>query len=218
MDKNLEFQQVVELFNTACTAYPNSLVYILNTHEFGTWIGASPEVLIEIDGNLMKTVSLAGTLFSENENWTDKERQEQSITARHISESFQQMGLNEDLSEVGEVVNGPIRHLVQIHQTDISNINVNELMMKLHPTPAVAGYPVKKAIEFIANTELHPRELYTGFIGDSKEVYVNLRCARIFSDGIKLFAGCGINAKSNADREWEETELKMRVISDLIGI
>jgi isochorismate synthase len=57
--KNLDLLQI---FNTLCSSYPNAFVSILSTQNFGTWIGASPETLIALNGqNVFKTTALAGT-------------------------------------------------------------------------------------------------------------------------------------------------------------
>ncbi|MCL9980659.1 MAG: chorismate-binding protein [Bacteroidia bacterium] len=214
----LSLDSLLQIFKLACTKYPNSLVYLLCTNEYGVWMGASPEILVEIEGDEMRTMSLAGTLFNPDEKWSDKEEREQSVTALHISETLNSLGLKEKISEVEEITNGSIRHLVQYHKSHIQDVDLGQLISKLHPTPAVAGYPVNKSVQMIEELEQHERELYTGFIGDTQEVYVNLRCAQIFKNGIKLFAGCGINSQSDSEREWQETELKMRVIGDLFVV
>ena len=214
----LSVDSLLQIFKNACDTYVNSLVYLLCTNEYGVWMGASPEILVEIEGDEMRTMSLAGTLFNQEEIWSDKEEREQSVTALHISETLNSLGLKENKSEVEEITNGSIRHLVQYHQANIHGIDLGQLISRLHPTPAVAGYPINESVQMIEELELHQRELYTGFIGDTQEVYVNLRCAQIFKNGIKLYAGCGINSQSDFEREWQETELKMRVIGDLFVV
>jgi isochorismate synthase len=214
-EQPLIIEELMKNFKEACIKYPHSLVYLLSTKEHGLWMGASPEILIERNGRNMRTMSLAGTLFSDEENWSEKEMQEQAITAQHISECFSELELTEKVSEVTEITNGNIRHLVQEHRADMKDLSMGQVLSRLHPTPAVAGYPVGQSVQMISALEQHTRALYTGFIGNTQEVYVNLRCAQLFSNGIKLYAGCGINAQSNSEREWQETELKMRVMGDL---
>jgi len=214
----LDEKSIFEVFQKACKKYEKSFVYLISTTDFGTWLGATPEILVELNHASMRTMSLAGTLFDENEVWTDKEKQEQSITSKHVSETLSALGLIENISELAEINHGTVRHLVQFHMADITNVEIEKLVSNLHPTPAVAGYPIVESVEFIKQMETHERELYTGIIGTTEEVYVNLRCAQIFSNGIKLYAGCGINSQSIAEREWKETELKMKVIGDLFFI
>lgn len=217
-DSQIDGDQVLRVFQKACDKYEHSFVYLMFTNDYGVWIGATPEILIELKNGSMRTMSLAGTLFNEDEVWTSKEKHEQSITARHITETLSALGLKENVSDLTEIKNGSVRHLVQYHKANITNMDVEKLISMLHPTPAVAGYPIEDSVEMIQQLERHERELYTGIIGTSDEIYVNLRCAQIFSNGIKLYAGCGINSQSDAEREWQETELKMKVIGDLFVV
>ena len=43
--------------------------------------------------------------------------------------------------------------------------DLNEFLNQLHPTPAVAGLPPQKAINWIHENESHDRELYCGYLG-----------------------------------------------------
>ena len=45
---------------------------------------------------------------------------------------------------------------------------------------------------------------------------VNLRCMNIDSGIITLFAGGGITNKSDSEKEWEETELKINTLKTLL--
>jgi isochorismate synthase len=96
------------------------------------------------------------------------------------------------------------------------------LLNKLHPTPAVCGLPKKDAFDFIIENETHDRGFYAGYIGietqSSNEYFVNLRCARFFSDRINLFVGGGITADSRPENEWTETELKSGTIMKALSL
>jgi isochorismate synthase len=77
--------------------------------------------------------------------------------------------------------------------------------------------PKKTALEFIEATEPFNRKFYSGYSGPvniNKEtsLFVTLRCAEIHAKGITLYAGAGITADSDPDKEFEETNLKMDVI------
>jgi isochorismate synthase len=45
---------------------------------------------------------------------------------------------------------------------------------------------------------------------------VNLRCAQIFQNQIKIYVGGGITAESNPEKEWEETELKSGTVGNAL--
>ncbi len=207
-----------EKFTQLCKLYPNSMVVLLLSAEFGTWIGASPEVLISKSDNKFKIMSLAGTLFDDSEQWSNKERDEQSITTKHIHEVLN--GIKYEVSDVHEEKQGDLRHLRQWFTASVNDILLDKILKKLVPTPAIAGYPVKNGIQEIDRLESQDRRLYSGFWGliDNFEwhLQVNLRVAQIFQSKFNLFAGCGINSGSNAQREWDETGNKMEVVKRVL--
>jgi isochorismate synthase len=58
---------------------------------FGTWIGATPEVLLSIENEEVKTISLAGTKKSNDESaWNAKEKEEQAIVTQFIEQTLTQ--------------------------------------------------------------------------------------------------------------------------------
>lgn len=202
------------VYKNLCELYPNSMVVLLKSPDLGTWIGASPEVLISKKVNEFKIMSLAGTLFNKEEKWSPKERDEQSVTTRHIKEVLK--GIEYKISEVHEEQQGTLRHLKQWFTGSVNDEQLESILNKLVPTPAIAGYPVEKGIREIDTLELHKRRLYAGYWGlvdqDNWHLQVNLRVAQLFKNSYNLFAGCGINSGSDPHREWEETGNKMDVV------
>jgi len=93
----------------------------------------------------------------------------------------------------------------------------------LHPTPAVAGIPTQQAKQWLLDNENYHRGWYTGAFGwiDANmngDISVMLRCALIDTDKqeINLFSGAGLVAESDPDSEWQETELKMQTIMEML--
>jgi isochorismate synthase len=81
----------------------------------------------------------------------------------------------------------------------------------------VGGYPKNAALKMIDELEPHDRSYYTGVIGflrgnGDADLFVNLRCMRISGNTADLFVGGGIMPDSNAEKEWEETELKSQTL------
>jgi menaquinone-specific isochorismate synthase len=96
------------------------------------------------------------------------------------------------------------------------------LLSVLHPTAAVAGTPTSEAIRIIDKLESFDRGRYAGPVGwvDSHgngEWAVALRCAQVDGTRITAYAGAGIVAGSDAQRELAETELKFRPIIEAFG-
>jgi len=95
-----------------------------------------------------------------------------------------------------------------------SHPHVLELMSRLHPTPALGGFPHAKALELIRTLEGFDRGWYAGPIGwfDGRgdgELFVALRCALATPDALRIFAGSGLVRDSDPEQEASETSLKL---------
>lgn len=211
---------------------PNSFVNFFHIPKIGTWMGASPEVLIETKGDEFYTMSLAGTQAAKGENplktaaWTQKEIEEQALVCRYIVDCFKRIRLRE-YEEHGPktVMAGSLLHLRSDFRVNMKATNFPQLgsimLELLHPTSAVCGMPRKEAHDFLKKFEGFDRSFYAGFIGpvniqDETSIFVNLRTAS-FQDGkVTLYAGAGVTEESDPQKEWEETEMKCEIIGKFI--
>jgi menaquinone-specific isochorismate synthase len=105
-------------------------------------------------------------------------------------------------------------HLKTEIQATLNNeVTDAQLLEALHPTPAVAGYPVEKVLPLIKKFEPFSRGWYAGLFGyvghDTTEFTVAIRSGLINKNRITLFAGAGILPESNEASEWDEIEQKM---------
>lgn len=197
--------------------HPLSFVYALKTGD-ECWIGASPELLLKNRNGKLETVALAGTSrIDENRNWSRKEKDEQEWVSRHIRELLREKGLVFTENGPQEYENPPVKHLVTHFSWSSDQPGTIGMIRRLHPTPAVAGYPSQAALEAYQQAEHHPRKYYTGFIGwyengTNYTVHVNLRCGQIFREGLLLYTGAGITSASEWKAEWAETGHKMQVL------
>lgn len=203
------------LFGTLCDEYPEAFVYQVYIPQIGYWSGASPELLFSANGNVGSTVALAGTQPACNVNWSQKEKTEQQLVARHIREVLKNNNVEFRQSETYTAKTGPLAHLRTDFDLDISNIRgrVGAFVASLHPTPAICGLPVSMARQALKEIEGYSRQYYSGFVGPISQsesmLYVNIRCFQAFDDGMLIYAGGGITADSNPENEWVETELKL---------
>ena len=211
-------EKAIDLFHILENSYPNAFCYLISSAEFGTWIGATPELLMNQEGMVCKTVALAGT-HGENEehDWTPKELEEHAFVVDAIKETLERNECVEIEAEGPYVVlAGPVQHLKTDFKALLTKPNAWYIALDLHPTPAVCGTPRRNAMEAIASREMHKRELYTGFIGLFEEgntnLFVNLRCAQLFRDKAFLYVGGGFTMDSIPDLEWEETEHKAETL------
>lgn len=93
-----------------------------------------------------------------------------------------------------------------------SEVDDEQVVDALHPTPAVAGVPREQAMVMISEMEPFTRGWYAGTIGmidgDRAEFAVGIRSAVIHDNVISAYTGAGIIRGSDPDREWEEIESK----------
>ncbi|MBP9926858.1 MAG: chorismate-binding protein [Cyclobacteriaceae bacterium] len=223
---------LLNVFHQLCEKHPLAFVSLVSSPETGTWMGATPELLVSVAQNKFKTVALAGTLpYSPDINlksvaWTQKEIEEQALVCRYIINCFKKIRLRE-YEEHGPktTVAGNLMHLKTEYEVDTLATNFPQLgsvMLKLlHPTSAVSGMPLENALTFLKAYEGFNRQFYSGYLGPvnlktESHIYVNLRCMQVFSDKVRIYAGAGVTADSVSETEWMETEMKMQTLQKII--
>jgi isochorismate synthase EntC len=100
--------------------------------------------------------------------------------------------------------------------------DVLALVQRLHPTPAVGGTPRQLALELIAEEEPIERGWYAAPLGwvdhrGDGEFVVALRSGVVHGREASLFAGCGIVADSDPEREWDESSAKLQALGSALG-
>ncbi|MCH7731330.1 MAG: chorismate-binding protein [Candidatus Marinimicrobia bacterium] len=225
---------IVDQFCRLEKAHPAAFINLVSIPGRGTWIGASPELLVETLGNRnFRTVSLAGTQpFPEDGDlkdaaWNQKEIEEQAMVSRYVIEQFKTIRLREfEESGPRTVRAGSMIHLKTEYMVDMENTNFPELgtvmLHLLHPTSSVCGMPKFPALQFIVANEHLNREFYSGFLGPvningNTQLYVNLRCMQILRTRAVMYAGAGITHDSDPEKEWDETALKCQTLLDVMN-
>ncbi len=224
---------VVDVFQNLCNNYPDALVSFVSTPECGSWLGATPELLVSVeDKTIFKTVALAGTqAYTPGTNlksvgWTQKDIEEQALVERYIISCFKKIRLRE-FEEHGPktVVAGNLLHLKSEFKVDMISTNFSQLgsvmLDLLHPTSAVCGVPLEPSLKFLQTYEGYSRQFYSGYLGpvnvkNNIGIFVNLRCAQLTRDNVILYAGAGVTADSVPEQEWEETEMKLNTLLKII--
>jgi isochorismate synthase len=92
----------------------------------------------------------------------------------------------------------------------------------LHPTSAVCGMPRQASLDFIKENEGFDRKLYSGYLGPvnllgETNLFVNLRCMSLSQKQAVIYAGAGVTADSNPEKEWQETELKCETLLNILS-
>ncbi|MCM1028704.1 MAG: chorismate-binding protein [Pseudoflavonifractor sp.] len=228
----------LEIADKYFSLHPDSFRAIYFTQETGLWITCTPELLLiaaqpdqkDAPADLSKftTMSLAGTRIKGSDgDWDGKNIAEHDIVLRHIANIFLKSGVEPQVSEPMTLSFGDIEHrlhLIEGHGT----VNAFELLDRLTPTPALAGYPIEKSLAYIADKELHDRRCYGGVIGTLSEkqmsAYVNIRCAHADTKPrgngssylFNIYAGGGIMEESTPGREWREAGNKASSLYSLL--
>jgi isochorismate synthase len=219
IERPLEKSVLADLFMLAIQEQKDAFVCLFNSGEYGTWLGASPETLIEADDHSVRMDALAGTMVltqapKQAIDWGRKERDEQEFVTRNIIDILEKEGLERiEIDGPHVLLTSYAAHLHSIIQADRSGRSLSSLVTSLHPTAAVCGTPKSAAMEMIARVEPDDRGLYAGFWGPWQvnghtHLRVNIRCMRWIEGHAYLHVGGGITAGSDPDLEWEETEQK----------
>ena len=209
------------VFCQAVGQFPNSMVYLVYTPIGGLWMGITPEILLESEGDMYRTMALAGTKMDDCEPWDQKNSVEHQSVVHYLEETL--TALSTDYHKQGPYTRraGNLFHLcTDFHFPRQGMLHSMELLRRLHPTPAVCGMPQDEVYRFLKEREKVERNYYSGYLGpinmtDGTHVFVNLRCANIHSRFTAYYAGGGLNQYSEYEKEHEEIERKMNILKQL---
>lgn len=223
-----------DLFKKACQMYPRLFIALVSTTQSGTWLMATPEILLCGNGSEYKTMALAGTQTApassivsdqpiEGVEWNKKDKEEQQYVSDYIEDIISEF--TEHYSKKGPFTTmaAQLYHLrtdfvFRLDDTDC----LGDVLDELFPTPAICGIPKEETQQFIIDNESIDRKYYSGFVGPlipsgETHLYVSLRCMNIHQGGkFDLYAGGGLLEESDMKKEWEETEAKMNTMRAVI--
>lgn len=205
------------------------------TFAIGSMIGASPELLVSRAGEMVHAHPMAGTAPRGGDPTADarlaasllasaKDRAEHQITIDMVWETLLPFCSYVDSEpEPSVVAVANVQHLASIVEGRLSQpaASVLELMAALHPTPAVAGWPLEPALDYISRYEGIDRDRYAGAVGwvdggGNGSWAVGIRSAIVDGDLARIFAGVGVVADSDPAAELAETEAKFQAVLSAI--
>lgn len=218
----------MQTFTHLCAAYPHAFVSLVAIPGIGTWIGASPELLLSLDQQGLSTMALAATQAGPPDGnlatvgWSRKEIEEQALVSSYIRSFFRDAGVasvresGPQTVQAGNVVHLQTRFDVRLPEPQLQ-VLANAMLTNLHPTSAVCGMPKDRALAFILANEGYDRSFYSGFLGPvnlggQTRLHVNLRCMQLRESSASLYVGGGITAVSNPQDEWRETQMKAETL------
>jgi isochorismate synthase len=205
-------------------------VFRVRLEDGTSWIGASPEIIADVNDSRFVTHPLAGSL-GRSPGGPDAEDATRllSSSAKDLHEhGFVTRHIRESIGRLASELQVPVRP--QLFATDsmwhlgtritgrlAPEVSALEAALAIHPTPAVGGTPVGPAVRTILDLEGGSRSYYSGLVGwtDSSgngRWSLALRCASLAGQFITLYAGAGIVAGSDPESEHAETASKFGTV------
>jgi len=206
-------------------------------YSFDGLIGASPELLVSISDDMVRSHPLAGTTPRTGDPEVDAElgralvdSVKDQIEHRVVIDVVHDTLLPycsyldwEPEPSLVPVVN--VQHLGTLVEGRLGEPRPDSLSLarRLCPTPALGGHPRDEALQLIEKVEGFPRGRYGGAVGwvdaSGNGVWaVTIRCAEFSDDRrrARLVAGGGIVADSDPDAELAETQAKFQAMLSAI--
>ena len=211
--------------------YPDTWTFAVDGH-----LGSSPETLVRVTESSVTARVLAGSHARGSDAEADaaaatelatstKDLDEHRFAVESVLAALRPHGPSITADEIPFTLKLPnLWHLgSDVHGRLSDGSGALDLVAALHPTAAVAGTPTPAAVAAIRELEPFDRGRYAGPVGwvdqsgDGKWA-ISLRSAEVDADGtLAAFAGAGIVAESDPDRELAETKLKFRPIVEAFG-
>jgi menaquinone-specific isochorismate synthase len=200
------------------------------------FIGASPERLVTVQNGLLIADALAGSAPRGRSPLLDrqlgqellaepKEQHEHRLVRDFIANSLVELGLHPQWSAAPRLLQlANIQHLwTSIRAVLPPGVSPLAVVGALHPTPAVAGLPRALACAKIREYEQVDRSLYAAPLGwidlaGDCEFVVGIRSALVMGHQIRLYAGAGIVAGSQVQKEVAEIQLKLQPLYQSLSI
>lgn len=216
-------------------AYPAAFIFAFSRGR-RTFLGATPELLVRRAGSQVEATSLAGSAPRGQTPAEDaalaaallasaKDHVEHAIVARAIQEALAPWCDDIFASATPEIMRmRNVQHLYTPIRGRLGRPrSLLELLERLHPTPAVGGYPRDPALAAIHRHEDVDRGWYAGPVGwvnasGDGEFGVAIRSALLHGTAANFYAGCGLVGDSDPATEYDETLPKLRPMLDALGL
>tara|TARA_B100001142_G_scaffold202776_2_gene201218 strand:- start:4088 stop:5407 length:1320 start_codon:yes stop_codon:yes gene_type:complete len=219
LKENLNKGHLIEYLNRN---HPNCFNFFINFNKDKSFIGSSPEKLIKLSNNTTLSIdALAGSSKKINDLRAIKEIDEHNYVIKHIKDIMSPICKKIYIPQKPETLNLKyIHHLITSIKGELKNkTHIIDLIKKLYPTPALLGFKSKKALQIINDIEKTDRGWYGGCIGNfdtngNGDFFVPIRSCLQNHKKLFIFTGSGIISKSDATKEWEETQIKSKHILD----
>lgn len=223
---------LVSLIQQLQEQQPNSYHFVLKYYD-EIFVSATPERLVAVKDGQVATAAVAGSIkrgttpLEDTKLQTEllndhKNLQEHTYVVATIVKKLAHLAKLDTISQPGILKTPQIQHL---YTPITGNLKATKTLLdvaqRLHPTPALGGIPVEWALAIIKETETFARGLFASPIGmimpnGDGELVIGIRSMYVVAKTVRLFAGAGILAESQAQSEYQETALKMEPMMSLL--
>ncbi|MDR0378511.1 MAG: chorismate-binding protein, partial [Candidatus Accumulibacter sp.] len=195
-------------------------------------VGASPEILVRLEGDTVTVRPIAGTRRrgaspEEDQALADELLADEKERAEHVQ--LLDLGRN-DTGRVAQI--GTVRltekmsieryshvmHLVSNVEGKLrTDLDALDVLRATFPAGTVSGAPKIRAMEIIDELEPTSRGIYAGAVGylgfhGDMDLAIAIRTALVKDGQLHVQAGGGIVADSVPEAEWQETQNKARAV------
>lgn len=189
--------------------------------------GATPELLFALHGNRLETMALAGTARREDREVfavDEKEIREHEYVAQTLVSKLLPLGrLQRRAREILDL--GPIVHFLTLIEVELhARMAPDDLLLRLHPTPAVGPLPRTEGTMELLLEWRHrlgcPPQFGAPFgLWDDGRFDAIVAIRGIWWQGAHLSipAGCGIIEASRLVNEWRELRLKREAVKGFLN-
>lgn len=235
--QRLTYEQTVDdaqVLSALDQEQPGSYIFSLNWVD-SSFVGATPERLVIKNNEIVESTCLAGSIgigktdqeTKELGDWLlqdKKNTEEHQYVVQHITKTFEKLCEAVEIDEKPKLLK--MRHIQHLF-TGVKgrvphHVSLLDFVESLHPTPALGGTPRTAALQVIRELEPMDRGYYAAPLGwcdfdDNGEFVVGLRSGLIQNKMVTLFAGCGVVASSEPEKEFEETSIKFKPMLSALG-
>ena len=227
----------IGLYRSLRKVNPSPYLFFVRTPSFEV-VGASPELLLQVEGERMTTHPIAGTrprgaTPKEDELLAEQLQADPKERAEHVM--LVDLGRN-DLGRVARP--GTVRvsrymeveryshvlHLVSHVEAKMApGLDALDALRSVFPAGTLSGAPKVRAMQLIAAAEGERRGLYGGAVGylgydGNLDTAITIRSAVLKDGAAHVHTGAGIVAASVPEREFEETEHKAAALRRAIEL
>jgi menaquinone-specific isochorismate synthase len=216
--------------------YNDCYRFLFEPRPFHAFYGATPELLAKVEGRTLTSMALAGSIRRSADPLEDaalgqqllnsaKDRHEHELVVYSILERLAPLTDKLEIApQPGVYKINNIQHLYTPVRARLLEANgILPIAELLHPTPAMGGTPRRLAVQVIRDAEPVTRGWYAAPVG-----WIDVNLDGAFAVAIRsavaqerrawLYAGAGIVADSEPEKEWEETALKFRPMLEALQV